>query len=237
MIADASALLWYPVLRHFLLVQRTLLPVGWLRRIECTDVPSAQTGLDFATVADVSLGFLGLSAIVCIAASFLLEKAGRRELLIYGGVAHACLLTFIGALHYATSHAGLLVTAMLFNIAISSSQVTSNAPVYALSVEVSSIRLRSKTQSLGFMAYYIMGWIFLFTVPYMFQVHPDGAGWGVRTCWLFAGLTFLFVIFCYFFVGETKGRSYADIDELYHRGIPARKFKETEVHAERTAVA
>jgi SP family general alpha glucoside:H+ symporter-like MFS transporter len=147
------------------------------------------------------------------------------------------LLVLIGGLHYASSHAGLIVTAMIFNIAISTAQITSNAPVYALSVEVSSVRLRSKTQSLGFMAYYIMGWIFLFTVPYMFQVAPEGAGWGVRTCWLFAGLTFGFVIFCYFFVGETKGKSYADIDELYHRGISPRKFKETEVHAERSAVA
>lgn len=146
-------------------------------------------------------------------------------------------MVLIGGLHYAQSKTGKIVTAILFNAAVSTAQFSTSAPSFALSIEISSVRLRSKTQSLGFMVYYVLGWIFLFTVPYMFQAAPAGAGWGTRACWFFAGLTVIFAAFSYFFVPETKQKSYADIDELYHRGISPRKFQSTEVNAERSAVA
>lgn len=37
--------------------------------------------------------------------------------------------------------------------------------------------------------------------------------------------------------GRTKGRSAADIDLLYQRKVPARKFRLTEVSAERDATS
>jgi hypothetical protein len=43
----------------------------------------------------------------------------------------------------------------------------------------------------------------------------------------FGGLSFLYVIPVFFLYPETKGRSYADIDELFKRKISLRKFAET----------
>lgn len=186
-------------------------------------------------MSNISLGFLGLGAVFCVSGAFFLEKIGRRALILYGCLVHISVLVLVGGLHYVNSKSGKIVTAILFNMAVPIAQFATASPCYALSIELSSVRLRSKTQSLGFGAYYIIGWVFLFAVPYMFQQAPAGAGWGTRTCWLFAGLTLVFVVFAYFFVPETKNRSYTDIDELYHRGVPARKFRQTEVNAERSA--
>jgi SP family general alpha glucoside:H+ symporter-like MFS transporter len=44
----------------------------------------------------------------------------------------------------------------------------------------------------------------------------------------FATATGVF-IFTYFMVPETKDRSFRELDVLYHRGVPARKFKSTVV--------
>lgn len=155
--------------------------------------------------------------------------------MLYGSAVHVCLLALIGCLHYIQSRTGKIANAILFNLAISTATFATTAPCFAMSIEISSVRLRSKTQSLGFGVYYILGWIFLFTVPYMFQPAPAGAGLGTRSCWIFAALTLLFAIFAYFYAGETKGKSYSDIDELYARGIPPRKWGTTEVSGERNA--
>lgn len=157
--------------------------------------------------------------------------------MIWGSIGHAALLILLGCLHYTTSRPGKLATAILFNFAVSTAQFSTTAPTFAMSIEISSTRLRSKTQSLGFGVYYVVGWIFLFTVPYMYQPAPTGAAWGTRSCWLFAGLTILFAIFAYFFAGETKGRSYADVDQLYMLRVPPRKFHKTEVSAEKDATS
>lgn len=195
-----------------------------------------QTGLEFATVTNVALAFLAFSAVVCVLTSFGLEKLGRRNTLLYGSAIHILLMTLVGALYYVPTSGGKLTTAVLFNFCVSTAQICSSAPAYALAIEVSSVRLRSKTQSLGFAAYYVTGWIFLFAVPYAFQDTPNGAGWGVRSCWLFAGLTLLWAVFAFFFVGETQGKSYADVDLLYHNRVSPRKFKGMIVQAEREAV-
>lgn len=39
----------------------------------------------------------------------------------------------------------------------------------------------------------------------------DGAGWGIKTAFLFAGLGFIGLVLIYFFVPEHKGRSYAEV--------------------------
>ena len=186
-------------------------------------------------MSQVSLAFLGLGLIFCLTASFFLERLGRRNTMLYGSAVHICLMVLIGCLHYVKSRTGQITNAVLFNLAISTATFATTAPCFAMSIEISSVRLRSKTQSIGFGFYYIFGWIFLFTVPYMFQPAPAGAGWGTRSTWFFAGTTAVFAVFVYFFAGETKGRSYTDIDELYARGISPRRWKETEAFGERNA--
>jgi SP family general alpha glucoside:H+ symporter-like MFS transporter len=44
------------------------------------------------------------------------------------------------------------------------------------------------------------------------------------------GICFLCIIYTYFRVPEPSGRSFAELDLLFERGVSARKFKKTEVN-------
>lgn len=42
----------------------------------------------------------------------------------------------------------------------------------------------------------------------------SGAGWGIKTAFVFAGLGGIGLVLIYFFVPEHKGRSYAEVGPL-----------------------
>lgn len=63
-------------------------------------------------------------------------------------------------------------------------------------------------------------------MPYL--LNADEANWGAKTGFLFGGLGCLCVAGIWFLVPEFSGRSYAQLDELFVRKVPARKFRTTE---------
>jgi hypothetical protein len=92
------------------------------------------------------------------------------------------------------------------------------------------------------------------------MLDPLGANWGARigeltssqsskgilsavfltrilfsTGYLFGGLTFVWLIIMYFYMPETKGRTPAEIDEMFEAGIPARKFSSTRTKVDMAA--
>lgn len=64
-----------------------------------------------------------------------------------------------------------------------------------------------------------------YTTPLMLS--PQAAGWGTHIGFFYGGTAALYLIPCYFLLPETKGRTYAEIDELFARGISPRKFGTT----------
>lgn len=95
------------------------------------------------------------------------------------------------------------------------------APVVA--GEASSIRLRAKTSSLGFIMNGFMSWAFTFFVPYMFNV--DNANWGGKTAFFFTGLSFVIALAIYLEVPEMNKRTYVELDEMFEMRLPTRQFK------------
>jgi len=53
--------------------------------------------------------------------------------------------------------------------------------------------------------------IFNYTTPLMLLSEGSGAGWGIKTAFVFAGLGFIGLVLVYFFVPEHSGRSYAEV--------------------------
>mgnify|MGYP001585798189 FL=1 len=64
------------------------------------------------------------------------------------------------------------------------------------------------------------------------MLNADAANWGAKTGYLFAGLGFLSCIAVWLWIPEYSGRSYAQLDELFARGVPARQFRNTETTGE-----
>lgn len=56
-------------------------------------------------------------------------------------------------------------------------------------------------------------------------VATEGADWGYDTAWLFFGLGSLVCIMVWFYVPEPSQHRYAEMDEMYSKGVPARKMR------------
>lgn len=53
----------------------------------------------------------------------------------------------------------------------------------------------------------------------------DAAGLGAKTYLVFAGCMAAIIVFVYFFMPETRGRTFAEIDEMYAAKVPAWKWR------------
>lgn len=60
-------------------------------------------------------------------------------------------------------------------------------------------------------------------LPYLFN--PDKANLGAKVTFVFGSLSILSIIYLWFYQPEVAGRSYEELDEMFRRRVPARKFK------------
>lgn len=56
-------------------------------------------------------------------------------------------------------------------------------------------------------------------------VDTDGANWGYDTAWLFLALGSLVCVLVWFYGPEPSQRNYAEMDEMFTKGVPARKMR------------
>lgn len=61
------------------------------------------------------------------------------------------------------------------------------------------------------------------------MLNPTAWAWGARAGFFYAGTGALVATWSYFRLPEPKGRTYAELDVLFERGVSARKFASTVV--------
>jgi hypothetical protein len=94
---------------------------------------------------------------------------------------------------------------------------------YVLPTEIASPALREPTLAWAVFWSYITAVITTFAVPQL--MNADAADLGVKTAYVFAGCVFVTLIWTYFYMPETMGRTVAEIDEMYRAGVPMRKWR------------
>ena len=93
---------------------------------------------------------------------------------------------------------------------------------YVIVPEASSSRLRHKTTVLARNAYNITCiWTGVIS-PYM--LNSSAWNWGAKAAFFWAGCSALCLAWAFFRLPETKDFTFAELDLLYERGVPARKF-------------
>jgi hypothetical protein len=95
---------------------------------------------------------------------------------------------------------------------------------FPIAAEISSLKLRAKTLSLGVMSQAFCGWLVQFTVPYMYNV--DSGNLGARTGFVFAGFSVLLIIGAWLLIPETSGLTAEEIDRAYNDKVAVRKFQQ-----------
>ncbi|KAL9531989.1 Alpha-glucosides permease [Sphaerulina musiva] len=187
-----------------------------------------QAGVGTKTAFALGLITSALQMIFVMLSWILTTYFGRRSIYLWGSAVNTILLVALGvagsvgastAAEYAQASLGLIVS-VLFTLG--------PAPAsWVIIGETSAIRLRPLTTGIGRASYYIIEIPCIFLASWM--LNPTGANLGGR-CGYVWGATGLFcLVVAYFELPEMKNRSYREIDIMFKRRIPARKWKKTPI--------
>ncbi|PWZ03711.1 general substrate transporter [Testicularia cyperi] len=187
-----------------------------------------KAGLPTDQAFNLSIGQFAMGLVGTLSSWFLLKKAGRRSIYLWGQVALCVLMITTGGLAFKSSSQSvswaigsmLLMFTFIYDLTV--------GPVcYCLVAEISSTRLRAKTIVLARNAYNIGGIIANVLSPRM--LNSTEWNWGAKAGFFWAGTGALCLVWTYFRLPETMNRSYGALDILFEQKVSARKFASTEV--------
>ncbi|KAF2829603.1 trehalose transporter [Ophiobolus disseminans] len=193
----------------------------------------AQAGLTGTVPYDFALGQYGLNTIgAFVVWTFMAYGVGRRTLFLCGltGLFFTLLAVgFVGLVPESNRHQASLATGALMIVWAAFYQFSVGTVAFSLVAELSSRRLQVKTVALSRVAYNLGAIVVNILTPYM--INPTAWNWGNFAGFFWAGTTLCVLCYHYFRLPEPSGRTFAELDLLFERGVPARQFKTAQVDA------
>ncbi|GLA00200.1 hypothetical protein AnigIFM60653_008258 [Aspergillus niger] len=190
-----------------------------------------QAGLSTDNAYAFAMGQYGINMVGVFGAWFLMSIGlGRRTLYLYGLCGLCVMLLvmgFLGLVPEEHKTQAALATGCMMIIWALFYQLTVGTVAYSLVAELSTRRLQIKTVVLGRNLYNIVAIVCGVLTPYM--LNPGAWDWGNYAGFFWGGICFLCIVYTFFRVPEPNGRSFAELDLLFERGVSARKFAETQV--------
>uniref|UniRef100_A0A8H7NII4 Major facilitator superfamily (MFS) profile domain-containing protein n=1 Tax=Bionectria ochroleuca TaxID=29856 RepID=A0A8H7NII4_BIOOC len=165
-----------------------------------------------------------LSLVGNVMSWYLVDHFGRRDLTVYGLLVLTIILFLTGGLAAAGGDGPIKGTVGLIIIYCWWYNVTIGATAYTVLCEVSTSRLRVKTIAIGMACQYALNMIWSFVLPLLFN--PDKANLSAKVSFIFGGFAILSLVFLWFWLPETANRTYEELDEMFTKKVPARKFKD-----------
>lgn len=179
---------------------------------------------------------------------WLITVLGRRPLIVWGELCGAICLFVVGGCSLIGTTPGYLATVSFMFLWVSQTsvfscpwtdadhhvqaftyQLTLGTVAWTVVAEIPSLRLRARTQGLANLTLCLVQWLVGFVFPYMFN--PDAGNLGGKVGFIFGATSFLGFVGVYWYLPETKNRTAEQLDSLYERGVPARKFHKQEAEA------
>ncbi|KAM0447602.1 hypothetical protein ACHAO4_008929 [Trichoderma viride] len=190
-----------------------------------------QAGLPTSISFQMSVGGLGLASVGTIISWFLMHRLGRRTMYLWGlGILTTILLVVgfisVGAADSAGGNYAQASMVLLWQFVY---YVTVGPICYAIISEVSSTRLRNKSVCLSRIVYYIAQIICNVVNPYM--LNPTAGNWRGKTGFFWGFWAFVFFVWTWFRLPETKDKTFEELDILFASGVKAREFASHKVDA------
>lgn len=181
------------------------------------------SGFDTQKSFQISCGAQALSVSGVIASFFIIDRFGRRPLMLWGMIGITALNFIIAGSGIDTSNATALKVSSAFMAMYNFFYNIGIGPLpYILGNELSSVFLRAKTISLASFLNNAFQCMWGVVLPYMFN--PDQANMGSSINFIFGGMSLLSIFVFYFFLPECSHRSFEEIDEMFAAGVPARHW-------------
>lgn len=162
---------------------------------------------------------------------------GRRTLFLWGLSILTTIWIVLGGTGVPQSTSGLSwAAASLLVLSGFVAYVCMIPVIFATVSEIPSSTLRSKSVALARFTYAVLNVVANVLTTY--QLVPTAWGWGAKSGFFWAGSSILALLFTWFCVPEPKGKTVAELDLLFEKKVPARRFAVTSVSvaevAERT---
>ncbi|KAK7429840.1 hypothetical protein QQZ08_003685 [Neonectria magnoliae] len=187
-----------------------------------------QAGVSTDTAFALGLITSALQMIFVMLSWILTTYLGRRTIYLWGSAFNVVLLIALGVAGSVGKSTSASLAMASLGLIVSVLFTLGPAPAsWVIIGETSSIRLRPLTTGVGRASYYIVEIPCIFLGSWM--LNPTGANLGGRCGYVWGATGFVCLVTAYFFLPEMKGRSYREIDILFKRRIPARKWKKTVV--------
>ncbi|EWY88086.1 hypothetical protein FOYG_09434 [Fusarium oxysporum NRRL 32931] len=189
-----------------------------------------QAGLPESISFRMSVGGLGIASVGTIISWWLLPL-GRRTLYLWGLGLLTAVLMIVGFISVGAgdSQAGNYAQASMMLIWLGVYYMTVGPVCYAIISEVSSTRLRNKSVCVSRIAYYIAQIICNVVNPYM--LNPTAGNWRGKTGFFWGGCSFVFFIWTFFRLPETKNKTFEELDLLFANNVATREFAKYKVDA------
>lgn len=190
-----------------------------------------QAGLPESISFQMAVGGLGIASVGTIVAWFLMTWFGRRTLYLWGLGVLTMVLLCVGFIDVGArdSEAGNFAQASLMLVWLGVYYMTVGPICYAVITEVSATRLRNKSVCLSRIAYYVAQIVCNSINPFM--LNPTAGDWRGKTGFFWGGCAFVFFIWTYFRLPETKDKTFEELDILFARKVRTREFGSYKVDA------
>ncbi len=149
-------------------------------------------------------------------AFWLVDKTGRRPLLLVGTAGMVLGLVCLGLVFFLEIGGIAVLVAMLLAQA---AYLTSLAPVtWIIMSEIFPTRIRGRAMGISALALWIACFLGVMYVPLLMEAFEASFGTPAGIFWLFAGVCVFAFWFCWKWVPETKGRTLEEIARSWSKG-------------------
>ncbi|KAI9155110.1 alpha-glucosides permease MPH2/3 [Paramyrothecium foliicola] len=175
-----------------------------------------------------NMGIQSVNIFATAVAIALMGTIGRRTFYFYGTSGIGLCMLIVGILGFVSTGKTVSLSTAVFLIIVQCIFKVSLGPTtYVIVGEMSSSRVRAQTIVLG-RAIYVCGGILVQQLnPRM--LNQDAWNLGAKVGIIYFALCFVWVAWIFFFLPETRNRSFADIDYLFQKKVNARKFETTPI--------
>lgn len=177
----------------------------------------ASTGLGTGAAITATIAVGAVSVLATAIGMALIDRVGRRPLLITGLAGMTVALALLGAsfhLPHSAAVSALVLGLMVLYMAFM--QATLNTGVWLLLAEMFPLKVRGLAMGA---AVFVM-WVVNFAVALVFPVLLDAIGAGA-TFWFFGAMCVLSLIFCKRYAPETKGLALEDLEHELRKAAGA----------------
>jgi MFS transporter, SP family, arabinose:H+ symporter len=166
----------------------------------------AGLGKDSALLSTAGIGLVNL--VFTLLALALIDRFGRRKLMLVGSVGLVATLGLVSRAFYQADFSGYLVPIYLFTF-IAFFAASQGAVIWVFISEIFPNEVRAKGQSLGSFTHWLMASVIAFSFPYVSEVLGGGGSFLIFTLMMVLQLLFVWRL-----MPETNGRSLEQLSEI-----------------------